>query len=93
LDLVCISTIESRFARSNSLVSQIWSLYSFFRFCGTDHESVTGAGVDAFDDLEEEETEVSGAENLVVGAKSGRRGLWSKPGEPVRDSADAGLDS
>jgi hypothetical protein len=75
--------IESRFAHSNSLVSQIWSLYPFFRFCGTDHESIAGAGVDAFDDLDEEETKVSGTENLVVGAESGDEGSLSKPGEPV----------
>jgi len=52
-----------------------------------------GAGVDAFDDLDEEETEVSGAENLVVGAGSRGRGSSPKLGEPVQDSVDAGVGS
>ena len=93
MDLVCISTIESRFTHSNSLVSRIWSLYPFFHFCGTDHETIAGAGVDAFDDLDEEETEVSGAGNLVIGAELRGRGSSSKLGEPVRESADAGVGS
>ena len=93
MDLVCISTIESWFTHSNSLVSRIWSLYPFFRFCGTDRETIAGAGVDAFDDLDEEETKVSGAGNLIIGAELGGRGSPSTLGEPVCESVDAGVGS
>ena len=45
--------------------------------------------MDTFDDFDEEETEVSGAVNLVVDAESRGVGSLSKPGVPVRESADA----
>jgi hypothetical protein len=49
--------------------------------------------VDAFNDLDEEETEVSGAGDLVIGAELRGRGSPSQLGEPVRESADAGVGS